>query len=44
MPEESVALIMAGGEGTRMAKTRPAVPKPLVELGVTATRPVTLIR
>ena len=24
---------MAGGEGTRMAKTRPSIPKPLVELG-----------
>ena len=33
MPENSVALIMAGGEGTRMAKTRPTVPKPLVDLG-----------
>ena len=33
MPDNSVALIMAGGEGTRMAKTRPAVPKPLVDLG-----------
>lgn len=33
MPEESVALIIAGGEGTRMAKTHPSVPKPLVDLG-----------
>ncbi len=33
MPGQSVALIVAGGEGTRMAKTRPSVPKPLVELG-----------
>jgi len=33
MPDQSVALIMAGGEGTRMAKTQPAVPKPLVDLG-----------
>jgi NDP-sugar pyrophosphorylase family protein len=33
MPENFVALIMAGGEGTRMAKTRPAVPKPLVDVG-----------
>ncbi|MBU0753593.1 MAG: NTP transferase domain-containing protein [Planctomycetes bacterium] len=33
MPDKSVALIMAGGEGTRMAQTRPAVPKPLVDLG-----------
>lgn len=33
MPDQTVALIMAGGEGTRMAKTRPSVPKPLVDLG-----------
>ena len=33
MPERSTALVMAGGEGTRMARTRPSVPKPLVELG-----------
>lgn len=33
MPDRSTALVMAGGEGTRMARTRPSVPKPLVELG-----------
>lgn len=33
MPEQTVALIMAGGEGTRMAQTRPTLPKPLVDLG-----------
>ena len=33
MPGQSIALIMAGGEGTRMARTRPAMPKPLVDLG-----------
>jgi len=33
MPDQAVALIMAGGEGTRMAKTRPSAPKPLVDLG-----------
>ncbi|MFH1999827.1 MAG: sugar phosphate nucleotidyltransferase [Planctomycetota bacterium] len=33
MPDQTVALIMAGGEGTRMAQTRPTLPKPLVDLG-----------
>jgi NDP-sugar pyrophosphorylase family protein len=33
MPDSSVALIMAGGEGKRMARTRPTIPKPLVDLG-----------
>jgi NDP-sugar pyrophosphorylase family protein len=33
MPERSTALVIAGGEGRRMARTRPEVPKPLLELG-----------
>jgi NDP-sugar pyrophosphorylase family protein len=33
MPERSSAVIMAGGEGRRMARTRPDVPKSLVRLG-----------
>lgn len=33
MPERSTALVLAGGEGRRMARTRPEVPKPLLELG-----------
>ncbi len=33
MPQNVSAVIMAGGEGRRMARTRPTVPKPLVKLG-----------
>src|SRR5262245_45344135 len=33
MPQATVALIMAGGLGTRMAAAQPVVPKPLVEVG-----------
>lgn len=33
MPQHVSAVIMAGGEGRRMARTRSAVPKPLVNLG-----------
>jgi NDP-mannose synthase len=32
VPDRTIALIMAGGSGTRMARTRPDVPKPLVRV------------